>query len=84
MSLASLETGENLFAIESTSNPYAERFGIPLSKMAFHFVAGILRHASSITAGSSPTYRLESVGAGNVGSTYDITNQRIIVTEFRR
>jgi hypothetical protein len=35
-------------------------------------------------AGSAPTYRLESVGAGNVSSTYNITNQRIIVTEFRR
>jgi glutamine synthetase len=56
MSLANTGTGENLFAIESGSNPYAERHGIPLSKMAFHFVAGILRHASSITAVSSPTY----------------------------
>ena len=56
MSLANTGTGENLFAIEPGSNPYAERHGIPLSKMAFHFVAGILRHASSITAVSSPTY----------------------------
>jgi glutamine synthetase len=56
MSLASLETGENLFAPEPGSNPYAERCGIPLSQMAFHFVAGILRHASAITAVSSPTY----------------------------
>lgn len=56
MSLASTSAGENLFAVEAGSNPYAERHGIPLSKMAFHFVAGILRHASSITAVSSPTY----------------------------
>jgi glutamine synthetase len=56
MSLASLETGANLFAPEPGSNPYAERFGIPLSKMAFHFVAGILRHAPAITAVSSPTF----------------------------
>lgn len=56
MSLASLETGENLFAPEPGSNPYAGRFGIPLSKIAFHFVAGILRHAPAITAVSSPTF----------------------------
>lgn len=56
MSLADLETGANLFAPEPGSNPYAERFGIPLSKMAFHFVAGILRHAPAITAVSSPTF----------------------------
>jgi len=56
MSLASLETGGNLFAPEPGSNSYAERFGIPLSKMAFHFVAGILRHAPAITAVSSPTF----------------------------
>lgn len=56
MSLASVGTGDNLFALEAGSNPYAERHGIPLSKMAFHFVAGILRHASAITAVSSPTF----------------------------
>lgn len=56
MSLAELETGANLFAPEPGLNPYAERFGIPLSKMAFHFVAGILRHAPAITAVSSPTF----------------------------
>jgi len=56
MSLANLDTGANLFAPEPGSNPYAERFGIPLSKMAFHFVAGILRHAPAITAVSSPTF----------------------------
>lgn len=56
MSLANLETGANLFAPEPGSNPHAERFGIPLSKMAFQFVAGILRHAPAITAVSSPTF----------------------------
>lgn len=56
MSLANLETGANLFAPKPGSNPYAERFGIPLSKMAFQFVAGILRHAPAITAVSSPTF----------------------------
>ncbi|MEM9017946.1 MAG: glutamine synthetase [Verrucomicrobiota bacterium] len=56
MSLADLETGENRFAPESDSNPIAERLGIPLSKLAYHFVAGVLRHAPAITAVSSPTY----------------------------
>ncbi|MEM1443775.1 MAG: glutamine synthetase [Verrucomicrobiota bacterium] len=56
MSLADLETGENRFAPEEGGNPIAERLGIPLSKMAYHFVAGVLRHASAITAVSSPTY----------------------------
>ncbi|MDF1656145.1 MAG: type III glutamate--ammonia ligase [Verrucomicrobiales bacterium] len=56
MSLASLETGENLFTPESESNPFAEKLGIPLSKLAFHFIAGVLKHAPAITAVSSPTY----------------------------
>ena len=56
MSLADLETGKNLFAPEPEGNPYAGRCGIPLSKMAYHFIAGILRHAATITAVSSPTF----------------------------
>ena len=56
MSLADLETGENRFAPEPESNPIADRLGIPLSKMAYHFSAGILRHAPAITAITSPTY----------------------------
>jgi glutamine synthetase len=56
MSLASLETGENIFAPEPGSNPFADRCGIPLSKTAYHFIAGLLRHASTITAVSSPTF----------------------------
>lgn len=56
MSLASLETGENRFAPEPGSNPFAEKHGIALSKLAYHFTAGILRHAPAITAVTSPTY----------------------------
>ncbi|MEM7600324.1 MAG: glutamine synthetase [Verrucomicrobiota bacterium] len=56
MSLADLETGENLFAPEPDSNPFADKNGIPLSKLAYHFTAGVLKHAPSITAVSSPTY----------------------------
>ncbi|MEM7601367.1 MAG: glutamine synthetase [Verrucomicrobiota bacterium] len=56
MSLADLDTGENRFAPEAGGNPIAERLGIPLSKLAYHFVAGVLKHAPAITAVSSPTY----------------------------
>ena len=56
MSLADLETGENRFAPEPESNPIAERLGIPLSKLAYHFAAGVLKHAPAITAVTSPTY----------------------------
>ncbi|MEM9281451.1 MAG: glutamine synthetase [Verrucomicrobiota bacterium] len=56
MSLADFETGENRFAPEESSNPMADRLGIPLSRMAYHFIAGILKHAPAITAVSSPTY----------------------------
>ncbi len=56
MSLADLETGENLFAPESDSNPFAKRTDIPLSKLAFHFTAGLLEHAAAITAVTCPSY----------------------------
>jgi glutamine synthetase len=54
MSLASIETGENLFAPDGS--PFAEKYGSPLSKLAYHFAAGILKHAPAITAVTSPTY----------------------------
>lgn len=56
MSLASVETGENLFTPEDAGNPLAEKYGIPLSKMAYHFTAGLLQHAPAIVAITSPTY----------------------------
>lgn len=56
MSLADLRTGENLFAPEKKSNPFAQKHGIPLSKLAYHFTAGILRHAPAIVAVTCPTY----------------------------
>ncbi len=56
MSLADLRTGENLFAPEKNLNPLAKKHGIPLSKLAYHFTAGILRHAPAIVAITSPTY----------------------------
>ncbi len=56
MSLASTTTGENLFAPEPESNPIADRTGIPLSQLAYHFTAGLLAHAPAITAVTCPSY----------------------------
>ena len=59
MSLYSLETGENLFAPAESFNgdaPLREKYGVAVSEMAYHFTAGILRHADAITALSCPTY----------------------------
>jgi glutamine synthetase len=56
MSLASLETGENLFAPQPGGSALAEKNGIDLSSLAYHFTAGILKHAPAITAVTSPTY----------------------------
>jgi glutamine synthetase len=49
MSLASLETGENLF-----KDPDDPR-GCGLSKLGYQFVAGVLRHLPAISAVVSPT-----------------------------
>ena len=56
MSLADVETGENLFAPEEGGHEFSEKYGIPVSKLAYHFTAGILKHAPAITAITSPTY----------------------------
>ena len=57
MSLADLKTGENLFAASgSKHSKYAKRYGPPLSDMAYHFTAGILKHAGAIAAVACPTY----------------------------
>ena len=57
MSLADLKTGENLFAAGGSKNSkYAKRYGPPLSDMAYHFTAGILKHAGAIAAVACPTY----------------------------
>ena len=49
MSLASLETGENLF--KDADDPR----GCGLSKLGYQFVAGVLRHLPAISAVVSPT-----------------------------
>lgn len=56
MSLADRETGANLFAPEPGSNDFARRHGIAVSKMAYHFTAGLLRHAPALTAVTSLAY----------------------------
>lgn len=56
MSLADATTGENRFAPEPGSNPFVAKYGMPISKLAYHFTAGLLKHAAALTAVSSPTY----------------------------
>jgi glutamine synthetase len=49
MSMADIETGRNLF--EADDDPR----GAGVSKLAYHFIAGILRHAPAICAITGPT-----------------------------
>jgi glutamine synthetase len=57
MSLASVETGENLFAPNPAhANAFLEKHAVGLSPLGYHFIAGILRHAAAITAVACPTY----------------------------
>jgi glutamine synthetase len=49
MSLADLETGENVF-----DDPADER-GCGVSRLAYHFIGGLLAHAPAITAVAAPT-----------------------------
>lgn len=49
MSLASVETGENLFGAAD------DRRGCGLSPLAYQFIAGVLRHAPAIVATTCPT-----------------------------
>ena len=50
MSLASAETGANLFAPEGE-----DRYGCGISELGYQFLAGILRHAPAIVAITCPT-----------------------------
>lgn len=56
MSLADAGTGENLFDPSRGKSKLAEKYGIPISDLAYHFTAGILKHAPALTAITSPTY----------------------------
>lgn len=50
MSMASVETGENLFA-PTGDDPY----GCGISRLGYQFLAGVLRHAKAIVAVTCPT-----------------------------
>lgn len=56
MSLADAETGRNLFIPEDEGNPFIERHGMHFSKLAYHFAAGLLKHARALAAVTCPTY----------------------------
>ncbi len=68
--LADAKTGENLF--EDAGDPR----GFGLSKLAYHFLAGILKHAPALTAITSPTsncYKRLQVGPGLFSSRSGFT-----------
>jgi glutamine synthetase len=56
MSLAEVETGENVFVAPETPDAMAEKYGLKCSRIALHFVAGILKHAPALTAVCCPTH----------------------------
>lgn len=67
--LADAKTGENLFEDESDT-----KFG--MSKLAYHFLAGILKHAPALCAINSPTancYKRLLVGPGLTSSRSGFT-----------
>jgi glutamine synthetase len=51
MSLASKETGKNLFAPEADN----DRYNCGVSELAYQFIGGVLRHAKAISAVVAPT-----------------------------
>lgn len=68
--LASTATGENLFTDESDPR------GFGLSKTAYHFLAGVLKHAPALCAIASPTpncYKRLQVGPGLFSSRSGFT-----------
>lgn len=51
MSLADINTGENLFKIDPSMDPR----GLGLTPMAYSFIAGIIRHGRALCAAFAPT-----------------------------
>lgn len=51
MSLGDRETGKNLFDPANAEDPY----GCGVTQMAYHFIAGIMKHARAISAVIAPT-----------------------------
>jgi len=59
MSLADLRTGANLFETDNDAR------GCGISKLAYHFIAGVLRHGAAISAVIAPTVNsYKRLGAG--------------------
>ncbi|MGB3122128.1 MAG: type III glutamate--ammonia ligase, partial [Verrucomicrobiales bacterium] len=56
MSMKHNASGANSFTPEPDGNPFIGKYGIPMSKLAYHFTAGVLKHAHALTAITSPTY----------------------------
>ncbi|MEM6911817.1 MAG: glutamine synthetase [Verrucomicrobiota bacterium] len=82
MSIAESEGGKNLFAPEKSGNPFIERYGIPLSKLGYHFLAGVLQHAPALTAVTSPTYNSYQ-GFLAQGEMLDVSWAPVLVTYGR-
>ena len=51
MSLANLDSGENLFAVTAAD----DRYDCGVSELAYQFIGGVLRHATAISAVVAPT-----------------------------
>lgn len=66
LSLADIDTGNNLFEAESVAD---SRVGAGFSELAYHFTAGVLKHTGAITAVVCPTTnsykRMEPYGRMN-------------------
>ncbi len=61
------ESGKNLFGDDS------DQYGMGLSKMAYHFIAGLLHHAKALCAIAAPTvnsYKRLVVGGSASGATW--------------
>lgn len=57
ISLEDMQTGRNIFApTPEQPSPFAQRYGSDFSQQAYHFTAGLLRHAPALTALTCPTY----------------------------
>jgi glutamine synthetase len=56
MSLASIETGKNVFLPSDKPDALVQKYGLNCSKTCLHFVAGLLKHAPAITAVCCPTF----------------------------
>jgi glutamine synthetase len=83
MSLADPETGQNLFEPDpGYSGQLAETYGIPVSDIAYHFSAGVLKHADAICALSCPTFNSYQ-GLIAQGSLADFSWAPVLVTYGR-